>query len=258
MDFGLFVWRMKNKYRWLGDTLVRNEINKVAQGKVVSGMFAGMQYLTNSVGSLLYPRILGTYEKELFSVFEAVNRAGYQLIVDIGAAEGYYAVGLAQKNKQSNVIAFESVESGRKLISDMAKLNGVENQIEVKGFCNHSQLNLALENQKKVFVLVDIEGGEESLLDPVEVPELENVVMLVEVHDCFSETVGEVLLKRFAATHIIDEIWEQKRSINDFPIALGGLKKQLLHNAILRSMAEYRGKRMRWFYMIPKKTSQNE
>ncbi len=253
MKFGLFVWRVKNTYRWLGDTVVRNEIKQVAQGKVVSGMFAGMKYLTNSVGSLLYPRILGTYEKELFPIFEKINREKYDLIVDIGAAEGYYAIGLAQKNPQCKVIAFETVESGQKLISEMAELNGVGKQIEVRGFCNHSQLNSVLDNQKKTFVLVDIEGGEESLLNPNEVPALENVTLLIEVHDCFSETVGDVLMKRFEATHRIEEIWEQKRTMNDFPIKLTDWKTKMYHNGILRSMNEYRGKRMRWFYMESKK-----
>src|SRR5215208_3855790 len=68
--------------------------------KVLSGIFAGMRYVRDAVGGQLYPKLLGTYELELVPVIQALNRKRVARIVDVGAAEGYYAVGLALCNPQ--------------------------------------------------------------------------------------------------------------------------------------------------------------
>lgn len=251
MKFGLLVWRIKNVYWSFADCIIRNEIKKASQGKVLSGIFRGMKYHIDSVGSLLYPRILGTYERELFDAFVQINKNNYRLMIDVGAAEGYYAIGMAKLNKQLHVVAFEAQENGKNIIGQMAKKNDVSNRIEIQGFCSHKELNEQLSDKNDVFILVDIEGGEEDLLMPEKVPGLKYATLLVEVHDCFSETVGDVLKSRFNATHRIEEIWETKRSVSDFPVDIKNWKKRIFKKAILRSLNEYRGKRMRWFFMIP-------
>ena len=57
--------------------------------------------------------MLGTYEKELNSVIEEACAAHPSLIVDVGAAEGYYACGMALRNPQARVVAFEMQAKGR-------------------------------------------------------------------------------------------------------------------------------------------------
>src|SRR5262245_41340678 len=65
---------------------------------VQRGPFAGMVYPDHAaVGSTLYPKLLGSYERELHQTVDDIVRLGYDTVVDIGAAEGYYAVGLAMK-----------------------------------------------------------------------------------------------------------------------------------------------------------------
>ena len=67
-------------------------------GVVRHGPFAGLQYpeLT-AVGSALYPKLLGSYQREIQGWIEEICAAGYSEIVDVGFAEGYYAVGLARR-----------------------------------------------------------------------------------------------------------------------------------------------------------------
>src|ERR1700722_2566319 len=74
--------------------------------RVRTGPFAGMRYGSVSVGSAYIPKLLGIYERELSSFIEAACLKRPDLIVDVGAAEGYYAVGLAVRNPTAKVIAF--------------------------------------------------------------------------------------------------------------------------------------------------------
>src|SRR6266536_4427969 len=95
-------------------------------GKILHGPFAGMRYITDSVGSALVPKLLGIYERELNGCIERACARQLPLIVDVGAAEGYYAIGLTRRNPNARVIAFEMEEKGRAALRRMADLNGIE------------------------------------------------------------------------------------------------------------------------------------
>src|SRR5262249_14170280 len=60
------------------------------------GPFAGMDYVTEATEGALIPRLLGTYESELHPYILAFARMGPEAVIDVGSAEGYYAVGLAR------------------------------------------------------------------------------------------------------------------------------------------------------------------
>ena len=64
---------------------------------VLNGPFRGMKYLSRAYCSAVLPKLLGTYECELIPAIDRLARSDADRIVDIGAAEGYYAVGLALK-----------------------------------------------------------------------------------------------------------------------------------------------------------------
>ena len=65
----------------------------VSSLKVLNGPFEGMQYPNfESYGSASWPKLLGTYESELTNAILAKKDTDYSSIVDIGCAEGYYAV----------------------------------------------------------------------------------------------------------------------------------------------------------------------
>src|ERR1035441_10269867 len=57
---------------------------------VLNGPFEGMRYLQASVGSVLSPKLVGSYEAELHPFIERVTSGRYDIVVDIGCAEGYY------------------------------------------------------------------------------------------------------------------------------------------------------------------------
>ena len=91
---------------------------------------------------------------------ERINPSKFDGIIDIGAAEGYYAVGLALTYPFLPIIAYEQDAGARNLISEMAKLNGVERKIEIRGYCEPTNLIHDLKN-KNMFILMDVEGYED-------------------------------------------------------------------------------------------------
>lgn len=169
-----------------------------------------MRYIPHAVhvqSSAYCPKLLGTYELELHPVVEALRpQASYQHIVNIGAGEGYYAVGLARQLPQSRLTAYEADPESRAILNRMAQLNEVASRITIREFCTPSLLQEALQGLEHTLVVCDVEGGEQELLDPASIPELSQADILVELHDFLIAGISDVIRQRFATTHRITEI----------------------------------------------------
>lgn len=137
---------------------------------VRQGVFAGMRYVEGSQGSAYIPKLLGIYERELTSQVESLIARRPSLIVDMGAAEGYYAVGLARRLPSSQVVAFEMEPAGRQALHEMVRINEVHERVTVRGRCEPEDLASELRGRDHVAIICDVEGYEEKLLDPVAVP----------------------------------------------------------------------------------------
>src|SRR5919198_4691601 len=74
---------------------------------VSGGPLAGLTYPDTEPLSVA-PKLLGVYESELHAAIEDAIRADPAVIVNVGAADGYYAVGLARRCRQARVIAYEA------------------------------------------------------------------------------------------------------------------------------------------------------
>jgi len=220
--------------------------------RVAGGPFVGMQYIEASTGSAYLPKLLGMYERELNRCVEALCDSKPEVIVDVGAAEGYYAVGLALRNPQARVAAFEMDERGRRQLAEMAQINGVAERVEVAGRCEPADLQRALQIcSEGSAVVCDVEGCEQQLMDPAAVPALSRASILVELHDFIVPGVTEALKGRFSATHSIEHIWQQPRHRDEFPWTTAGTR--LLPRRYLDwAVSEWRPVRMAWLWMTPK------
>jgi precorrin-6B methylase 2 len=215
------------------------------------GPFIGMQYPeVKSCGSTLVPKILGSYERELHPVIEALCAQPYSEIVDIGCAEGYYAVGLAMRIKTSTVYAFDTNAEAVALCRRMADINGVSDRVITGAFCDAAALT-SIPFTRKALVVCDCEGYEKHLFSDAVVLFLRHYDLLIEVHDGIDIETSVTLRQRFRETHDINVI----KSVDDVEKArsyrydeidgycLGDRKKLL---------AEQRECIMEWFYMTPK------
>ncbi len=232
----------------------RGSIEKISRGVIISGPFAGIRYADSDAVGISIPYILGTYELELGPVIESLCQKPFDTIVNAGAGKGYYAVGFAIKNPLSRIIAFESDIRGRECIAKMARLNAVADRVAVKGTCDTALLADSVSGRGRCLVIMDVEGGEGVLLDPVVIPRLKECHILVELHDFIFRGIAEVISARFQASHDIAEIWSRPRTLDDFPVKTSLLTSLVLKRRFVGYMDERRPEKMRWFYLKPKGT----
>ena len=63
-------------------------IRKQHGNLVQQGPFAGMLYINEAACSTLAPKLIGSYEAELYSAFAEILATEYTTIIDVGCAEG--------------------------------------------------------------------------------------------------------------------------------------------------------------------------
>src|SRR5208283_2719645 len=130
--------------------------------EVLTGPFCGMKYLDEIVWGPITPKWAGAYEMELADIVAAIPGVGYDRIVNIGCAEGYYVVGLALLDRKADLFAFDRDPFARCQLKRLAELNGVSERVRIAGNCTHSTLNEAIRG--KVLVICDVEGFEIALM----------------------------------------------------------------------------------------------
>jgi hypothetical protein len=157
--------------------------------QVSGGPFAGLRY-TDTRPHTLVPKLLGIYERELHAAVEDAISARPARIVNVGAADGYYAVGLARRCPDARVVAYEADAAQRALLAAVVAANGVAVQIE--GAAGPEALAGA------DLVVMDCEGCERALLQPPS-----DARIIVELHDVWEPGVGAAVTERFAASHEI-------------------------------------------------------
>lgn len=140
---------------------------------------------------------------------EAIIEAEPPIIVDIGAAEGYYAAGFARRLPGASISAFEIDPFSRRVLREVVRRNGLHN-VTVRGRATHRRIARALVPGS--VVLCDVEGYEDVLLDPKRVTALQSTTMIVELHEFAVAGVTARVLDRFCGSHHIDLIDAAPRS----------------------------------------------
>jgi len=224
-----------------------------ADGVVLNGPFRGMKYPEQaSAGSTLYPKLLGAYEHELHDVIEEIAQRNYSAVVDVGCAEGYYAVGLGMRIPSAQVFAFDVNERAKELCRNMAQANGVS--VEVGDFCDQGVLrNLSL--GARAIIVCDCEGYEKQLFDADLVQALQAHDFLIESHDRVDIEMTRNLTRMFSATHEVRTI----ESVDDILKAYTYEFDQLEGFTLAQRkelLGERRGSIMRWVYAVSKQAGE--
>ena len=222
-----------------------------SRNTVLSGPFVGTKlYLSPLSGRHLLGYLLGTQEIELHGAIEQIAARDYATIINIGAADGYYALGLARRLPQTCVLAFEGNSSHHKYLNISASVNGVAERIFIRGFCRGQDLHAALATVRKpALVLCDIEGGEVDLLDPELIGALRSVDLLVETHDQYVADCTEILRSRFAPTHAVQQFVGRPRVASDFPSAVLPLLTRMFPETAIELMNERRKEPQQWLLL---------
>ncbi len=219
--------------------------------EIQHGIFRGMKLSSLRWGGHdKAPMMLGLYESEVSREIEkaAIHTTTF---IDIGAADGYFAVGAVFSGLYRDSVCFEISSEGRNSIMLNAEINGVTDKVSVLAEANEETLLKLAErmNTKDLFILCDIEGGEFDLFTLRVLQALKKSTILIEIHD-FSEIDRErYLLLKMAANSLfnLSELTQESRNPNIL------MSTRLLHDDDKwLMMSEGRPKAMTWLRLSPK------
>jgi hypothetical protein len=218
---------------------------------VQRGPFAGMRFPRFAVGrgEMIVPQLLGTYEEELHPVFEKLAQRPFSRIVDIGASDGYYAVGMALRWPEARITASEMNAFPARVCRAMAAANGVTDRVELHGECTVEALR-RFSPAGEAFVLCDAEGAEAVLMDPEQVPWLRSATLIVELHEFASPGVRELILRRFEPSHHTEVLDSRRRYPGDYT-ALSEVPRITYIDREL-GVNEFRPVRISWAVLRPR------
>jgi len=254
MRIALAVLRLFIPTRFRPSTSITRLTMSQTKSRVQAGPFCGMQYVDQSYWSAYIPKLLGIYERELSQYIEEAALLPFETVVDIGAAEGYYAIGMAMRLPASRVIAFEMEPMARELLGRLAALNQVSCRVTIEGECTRRTLAATLSESGRTLVICDAEGGEAFLLDPIRIPKLAACHILVELHDNVLSGMSHEIRDRFSQTHDITHVPETTRSRNDFPY--NNVYTRLFPIYVDWAVSEIRRSKISWYWMRPQLNSE--
>lgn len=188
--------------------------------QVQQGPFKGIHYppIEDWAGSR-FEKVIGCYEIEIQPAIDQLiaEQRPYTEIVIAGAAEGYYVVGLGSRFPQAKIHAYEIQADRREFMDRFAALNDVKERLHSYGFCDPNALN-QLSIGDRPLVVCDVEGYEETLMDPEAVDWLSRADIILELHDPYVPGIQDLIRSRFGATHRIELFSENGVPYNQFPL----------------------------------------
>jgi len=202
--------RLLAKHR---SALIANTLRQNGGPGVRAGPFAGLKLPQRAAEGCLAPKLLGSYEQELHALVQAFGERDYQAVIDVGCAEGYYAAGLARLLPQVHVFAYDLNGRAREACAETVQLNGLGERITIAEHCTQGEF--ARFADRRTLVVCDIEGDEDTLLDPDAAGALRHMDILVELHECFDAGLPERVTGRFAPSHDISLVRQGTRDVSE-------------------------------------------
>lgn len=178
---------------------------------VANGPFKGLRYPSaKSSASALLPKLLGCYESELHTAIEELLKKRYDAFVDVGCAEGYYAIGFALREPGAEVYAYDLNPHAQHACAEMAKMNEIAGRVHINGMCNREVLR-SIPLGERSLILSDCEGYEATLFTREIAEFLAKHDLIIETHDAVEIETSAKVRAAFAETHDIRSI----RSVDD-------------------------------------------
>ncbi len=218
---------------------------------IAYGSFKGMK-LSDDVWWSKNDRItqmLGIYEEHVLERLKVFSTQGASRFVDIGAADGYFAIGMAYSKIYSKVVAFEIASFGQNKIRENSTINHCENVVSVFGEADYSSLKNLLSEDMKTSILVDIEGAEYQLLDEKMLSLLSSCYLICELHPWLVDDGYQLqrkLIERARKKFNVELIKRENYSPNIFSEL-----DDLSDEERLIAVGEGRGKNMQWLVLTP-------
>ncbi|MEM9032062.1 MAG: hypothetical protein AAGB18_05400 [Pseudomonadota bacterium] len=167
---------------------VAAHLREIHGNRVAHGPFRGMRLPEHASWgqSDVSAKILAVYERQITDrlVDLADPKGG---LIDLGAADGYFAVGALFAGLFASCHAFEAREKARAGLAKTADLNGVADKLNIAGEATGPDVAAAAETLASGVVLCDIEGAEFTLLTASVLARLSHLSVIIELHDFLLE-----------------------------------------------------------------------
>ena len=236
--------RLLSKWR---SVLIQNTLLQQQGTIVMQGPLQGLDFLHQSAEGCHIAKLLGCYEQPLQPYVEQAIQRQYATILNIGCAEGYYAVGMARRMPNTRVLAHDLNPKAQEVCTALAHKNGVSDRVSIGGLFTPE--DFAAYAGQNVLLMCDIEGAERELLDPALAPALMGMDIIVESHECLIAGITQLLIDRFKATHQITLVQDDgQRQLLTPP----GWFLNLAHLDQLLATWEWRSGPTPWLVMKPK------
>ena len=205
--------RLLAKWR---SVLIRNTLLQHQGTVVMDGPFKGLDFLPESAEGCHIAKLLGCYEQPLLPFIEQAIQTNYPVILNIGCAEGYYAVGMARRMPDTQVLAFDLNPKAQETCAALAAKNHVSDRITIGALFQPE--NFADYAGQNVLVLCDIEGAERELLNPEIAPALKGMDIIMESHECLIPGITQEIINRFKDSHTITLVEDNgQRQLSNAP-----------------------------------------
>ncbi len=216
---------------------------------VQAGPFEGMTLLeeTSWYGGNILQKLLGVYECELHEEIERVIATKPDLIINIGCAEGYYAVGFAMRLPLSIVHAFDQDPVALRICERSAVANRAEQNLRLEAVATKGAIIGILSASKRAALLVDCEGCERKLFEEIPNGVIEGSAIIIECHDFADAGVTEYLRNKLSKTHDVKLIPQGGRNPNEISFL-----KHYPEDIRWLAMSEDRPVPMHWLCAHPK------
>jgi len=239
------VNRLQNSLAWnISATESRIADCISPERRVIKGPFDGINYGDlKASGSVLLPKLLGSYEEELHPYVERFLVNSYTFIVNIGCGEGYYAVGCARRQPSASVFVFDADPAALGRCRFLAAQHQLVDRFHFADIYTEFSKN-SLPAIGPFLLIMDCEGAERELLQPRCLPSMD-FDAIVELHEeTDRERRAHNLGQRFRDTHEITIVLAAERNPDVHP-ELKGLRP----GEQQRALDEFRPFPMRWLVL---------
>jgi hypothetical protein len=228
------------------------QTNGVVQHGLLKGYFLGDDAHWRAEDNAA--KLVGLYEQEVCQLLERV-RDGRKTFIDLGAADGFYGIGLIATNAFERSICYEVNLRSQENLRKLALVHGVADRVEILGAVSpdfaaqlaHRGIDFA-----DAVVLVDIEGHEFETLTRDCLHQLRKAHVIVEIHDFMVVEYGprwyRELLERARECFDITEYRTGARDLSGIPL----LADHWTDTDRWLLCSEGRAKLMSWLHLAPK------
>lgn len=228
--------------------VVNEHIKIVHESIIAYGPFKGMSLSQKTWwGTFDYAsKILGTYETQLIDKIISLSEPD-TILIDVGAADGFFAIGLLRGGFFKRAECFEISPKGHEVIMENAIRNGVAEGISLHGKAEAAEILQIMQQGENVVLLCDIEGAEFDLFDDNTLKGLQGSRIVIELHPHKAKDgkyQREALIERAGRYFTVDFL---KRS----PIPVGDFD-ELSHfndNERMLAFSEGRGEAGEWLVL---------